>query len=178
MALRALAERGRRVTVPPSQPRRYQNLWPNPARSLVFCAPGWRVTWPPRDPRIPAFSPAGPRTSTPRLARDSLVAQSPILVAGIDIVAAAHAHRHDSPARVETVAVAPAAVDDGAGNVSCRPSVSSVPSSQSENRLGTRCTASNNPAASAVLCRVSPPFPAPLSVRSLPSVSPGVGHFW
>ena len=141
------------MTVPPSRPRRYQNSSPNPARSLAFCAPGWRVTWPPRDPRIPAFSPAGPRTWTPSLARDSLVVRSLILVAGIDIVAAAHARRRDSPAHAEPADGAP---DDGAvfaDTAGCRPSVSSAPSLQSENMLGTRCTAWNNLAASAALCR-------------------------
>ena len=141
------------MTFPPSRPRRYQNLRPNPAGSLAFCAPGWRVTWPPRDPRIPASSPAGPRTSTPSPARDSLVVRSLILVVESDTVAAAHARRRDSPAHAAPVAVAPvdgAVVADTAGY---RPFVSSAPSLQSENMLGTRCTASNNPAASAALCR-------------------------
>ena len=141
------------MTVPPSRPRRYQNSWPNPARSLSFCAPGWRVTWPPRDPRIPAIPPPDPLTSTPRLARDSPVVRPLILVAETDIVAAAHAHRRDSPAHAEPFAVAP--VDDAvvADTAGYRPSVSSAPSLQSENMLGTRCTAWNNPAASAALCR-------------------------
>jgi hypothetical protein len=161
------------VTVPPSRPRRYQNSSPNPARSLAFCAPGWHVTWPPRDPRIPAISPPDPRTSTPRLARDSLAVRSLILVVGIDIVAAAHARRRDSPAHAETVAVAPvdgAVVADTAGY---RPSVTSAPSLQSENMLGTRCTAWNNPAACAALCRAT----VHLSRRtaSLPSPVPDLG---
>jgi hypothetical protein len=143
------------VTVPPSRPRRYQNLWPNPARSLAFCAPGWRVTWPPPDPRIPAFPPPDPRACTPRLARDSPVARSLIPAVGLVIVAAAHARRRDSPARAEPAAVAP---DDGAAvadTADCIPSVFSAPSLQSENTLGTHCTAWNTPAACAALCRAA-----------------------
>ena len=153
--LRALAGRGRRVTIPPSRPRRYQNLRPNPARSLAFCAPGWRVTWPSRDPRIPALLPSDPGTWTPRVARDIPVVQPLILVAGLDIVAADHARQRDSPARAKPVA---GAQDDdvvAAGIAGYRPSVSSAPSLQAENTLGTRCTAWNNPAASAALCRVA-----------------------
>jgi hypothetical protein len=161
------------VTVPPSRPPRYQNSWPNPARSRAFCAPGWRVTWPLRDPRIPAFSPPDPWTWTPSLARDIPVVRSLILVAGIDIVAAAHARRHDSPAHAEPVAVAPVDGVVVADTVSYRPSVSSAPSLQSENTLGTPRTAWNNPAASAALCRA----PCHLSRRTafLPGPVPDLG---
>ena len=171
------------MTVPTSRPLRYQNSWPNPARSLAFCAPGWRVSRPPRDPRIPAFSPACPRTWTPRLARDSPVVRPLILVAAIDIVAAAHARRRDSPAHAETVAVAPVDGACAADTAGYRPSVSSAPSLQSENMLGTRCTAWNNPAACAALCRAtvhlsrrtaSHPGPVPdLGWVSLPEHPPG-----
>ena len=87
------------------------------------------------------------------MARDIPVVRPLILVAGLDIVAADHARQRDSPARAEPVAVAPH--DDAvvAGIAGCRPSVSSAPSLQSENMLGTRCTVWNNPAASAALCR-------------------------
>jgi len=162
------------VTVRPSRPRRYQYPGPNPARLLTSCAPGWRVTGPPRDPRIPAISPPDPRTWTPRLARDSPpVDRSPSPVAGLDIVAAAHAHRPDSPARAQPVAVAPDADDGGADTAGYRPSVSSAPSLQSENMLGTRCTAWNNSAASAALCRA----PVRLSRRAalLPCPVPDLG---
>jgi len=151
---RLFAGRGRRVTFPPSRPRRYQNLRPNPARSLAFCAPGWRVTWPSHDPSIPALLPSDPGTCTPRVARDIPVVRPLILVAGLDIVAADHARQRDSPAPAEPVAGAPDAVAVGADTASCIPSVSSSPSLLAENTLGTPCTAWNNPAASAALCRV------------------------
>jgi hypothetical protein len=113
------------------------------------------VTWPPPDPRIPAFSPAGQRASTPSLARDSPVVRSLIHDAGIGICAAAHARRRDGPADVEPVARVPNAVAVGGDTVDCRPFVSSAPSLQSENMHGTRCTAWNNPAACAALCRAT-----------------------
>ena len=153
--LRALAGRGRRVTIPPSRPRRYQNLRPNPARSLAFCAPGWRVTWPSRDPRIPALLPSDPGTCTPRVARDIPVVRPLILVAGLDIVAVDHARQRDSPARPEPVAGAPDAVAVAADTGSYRPSVSSSPNLLAGNTLGTRCTALSDLAASAALCRVA-----------------------
>jgi len=166
------------VTVPPSRPRRYQNSWPNPARSLAFCAPGWLVTWPPPDPRIPAFSPAGPPTSTPRLARDSPVVRPPILVAWPDIVAAAHARRRDSPVRAEPVAFAPADGAVVADTADYRPSVSPAPSLLSENTPGTRCTAWNKPAASAALCRATVRLSLPaLAVPAVLGVSLGLGQF-
>jgi hypothetical protein len=146
------------VTVPPSRPRRYQNLRPNPARSLAFCAPGWRVTWPSRDPRIPARLPSDPGTCTPRVARDIPVVRPLILVAGLDFVAAAHARQRDSPARAEPVAGAPDddAVDgDSAGY---RPSAFPAPTSQPGNTLGIRYTAWNDLAASGGLCRVAVPL--------------------
>ncbi len=143
------------MTVPPSRPRRYQNLRPNPARSLAFCAQGWRVTWPSLDPRIPALLPSDPGTCTPRVARDIPVVRPLILVAGLDIVAADHARQRDSPARAEPVAGAPDDDAVAADTVSCRPSAIPAPNSQPGNTLGIRYTALNNPAASAALCRAS-----------------------
>ena len=143
------------MTVLPSRPRRYQDSWPNPAELQPFCAPGWRVTWPPRDPRIPEISPPDPRTWTLRLARDSPVVRPLIHVAWPDIVAAAHARRRDSPVRAEPVAFAPADGAVVADTADYRPSVSPAPSLQSENTPGTRCTAWNNHAASAALCRAT-----------------------
>ena len=162
------------MTVPPSRPRRYQNLWPNPARSPAFCALGWRVTRPPRDPRISALSSPDPRTWTPRLARDSPVVRPLILASWPDIVAVAHARRPDSPARAEPVAAAP--VDGGvvADTAGYRPSVSSAPSLQSENMLGTRCTVWNNPAACAALCR-APDLHLPRRAAFLPGPVPDLG---
>jgi len=166
------------VTVLPSRPLRYQDSWPNPAELQPFCAPGWRVTWPPRDPRIPAISPPDPRTWTLRLARDSPVVRPLIHVAWPDIVAAAHARRRDSPVRAVPVAFAPADGAVVADTADYRPSVSPAPSLQSENTPGTRCTAWNNPAASAALCRATVRLSLPaLAVPAVLGVSLGLGQF-
>lgn len=144
------------MTVPPSRPRRYQNSWPNPAGSLAFCASGWRVTWPLRDPTIPALSGLVPATCAPRVARDKApVARSPSHAFAPGTVAAAHARRRERPARAQIVA---GAQDDGAadGDTSgYRPSGFFAPSLRAENTLGTPCTALNNHAASTDLPHAS-----------------------
>lgn len=143
-------------TWPPSAA---QKMRPNPAESLAFCAPGWRVTWRKRDPRIRALSPPIPPTWRSRLARDMVAPWptiSPLpLAAERGSGAAAPARPRDSPAPAGHVAAVPVDDADVVGIPDYRSSASSPPNEQPRISLGTRYTVWNSLAASITVCRTT-----------------------
>jgi hypothetical protein len=159
------------VTAAPSRPRLSQKLRSNPARSLAFFAPGWRVTGPPPGPKIRAISPPDPPTWPPRLARDTVVRPpSPVsptrtLIVGRGNDAVAAARRPDGLARVAPGAAAPAAAGAAAGTRLRKPSACAPQTELPGISLGTRCTASNSSLAS----HAYPPRPAHTTTLPAPA---------
>jgi hypothetical protein len=168
----------------PSLPAQKMRL--NLAIFRAFCAPGWRVTWRRRDPRIRALSRQNPRSCTPRLARDMVAVRSPLRPPPCfgdapDGAAAAHARQHGNPVCAGHGAFAPDAAGGAAGILGYRPSASSRPTEPARIAPGTRYIVWNTAAASATVCRTAsahpraagPPYQGGSTCVSRPRVNSG-----